>query len=162
MEEWKDIIGYEGIYKVSNHAKILSFHDEEPKLMSHLSRIDNSYQLVGLTKQKRIRNFCVHRLVALHFVPNPYNHPIVDHLDRNRQNNIFTNLEWVTYKENTRRWVAMDKIKYDQMQPGVSVRWLGTEHVSKIKSRKGIFLTLEQPPPNFPYPVSIKHVKVIQ
>lgn len=162
MEEWKDIIGYEGLYRISSHGRVLSLYNDIPRVMSHIERIDNSYQSILLFKDKKQKGFRVHRLVAYHFVPNPNNYPIVDHLDRNRQNNHYTNLEWVTYKENSRRWVAMDKAKYDQMQPGVLVQCLGTSHISKIKSRHGVYLTLEDYLPGFPYPVLVKEVTIIQ
>ena len=46
------------------------------------------------------RNMLVSRLVALTYIPNPDNKPFVDHIDRNRKNNHFTNLRWVTNIEN--------------------------------------------------------------
>lgn len=52
----------------------------------------------------------IHRLVAYQFVPNPHNYPVVDHLDAKKTNNHYTNLEWVTVLENTRRATTMGLI----------------------------------------------------
>ena len=49
------------------------------------------------------KNVFIHRLVAWEFVPNPDNNPVVDHLDGNKKENHYTNLEWVSVKENTNR-----------------------------------------------------------
>ena len=45
------------------------------------------------------RNYSVHRLIALHYIPNPDNKPYVDHIDRNNTNNAITNLRWATPQE---------------------------------------------------------------
>lgn len=66
----------------------------------------NGYKRVGLRVNtetgSKARNFYVHRLVAIAFIPNPESKPEINHLDHNRQNNRFDNLEWVTDAENTR------------------------------------------------------------
>lgn len=51
--------------------------------------------------QKAVR-MTVHRLVALAFIENPDDKPMVNHVDGNKLNNHYSNLEWVTCKENTR------------------------------------------------------------
>ena len=58
------------------------------------------YHRVVLSKNNKSYNFLVHRLVAEAFVPNPHNKPCVNHKDCNPENNHYSNLEWVTHKEN--------------------------------------------------------------
>lgn len=64
------------------------------------------YLSVGLRKFENNRSiqtlYKIHRLVAFYFIPNPKHYPVVNHIDGNKQNNIVTNLEWVTVGENTR------------------------------------------------------------
>ena len=57
------------------------------------------YHLVSLSNYGK-KTHKVHRLVALHYIPNPENKPCVDHIDRNRTNNHISNLRWVTHLEN--------------------------------------------------------------
>ena len=60
------------------------------------------------------KSYLAHRLVAKYFVPNPENKPEVNHLDENIKNNVYTNLEWATSKENanygTRNKRCTDKV----------------------------------------------------
>jgi hypothetical protein len=54
------------------------------------------YKRLNLNKDGKRKIFRIHRLMALHYIPNPNNYPCVDHKDRNRQNNSIDNLRWVT------------------------------------------------------------------
>ncbi len=62
-------------------------------------------QLKDAKKENGISTFKIHRLVAMHFLPNPHNLPQVDHIDGDKSNNDVSNLEWVTNEENQRRAV---------------------------------------------------------
>jgi hypothetical protein len=63
-------------------------------------RILNKYKAVTLYYNKTRKDFKVHRLVAMCFIPNTENRPFVNHIDGNKFNNHFSNLEWCTHMEN--------------------------------------------------------------
>ena len=94
---WKDIPGYEGLYKVNHEGNVLSCKFDR-LLKAGLDK--DGYKITYLSN-KNVRKFHrVHRLVASTFVPNPLNHPIVDHIDGCRTNNQSSNLRWCTNIEN--------------------------------------------------------------
>ena len=100
-KEWRDIKGYEGLYKISSNGEIYSLiSGKERKLKISKS---NGYVLIDLYKDGIGKWYRVHRLVAEAFIPNPNNLPIVMHLDNNKQNNHYTNLKWGTISENTQQ-----------------------------------------------------------
>lgn len=94
-EKWKDVDGYDGLYKVSTLGRVKGKHRIK-------SQQDNGkgYLMVRLNKNGESRWHLVHRLVAKAFIENPQNKPTVNHIDGNRKNNKFNNLEWATYSEN--------------------------------------------------------------
>ena len=102
-EEWMDVKGYEGFYKVSNMGRILSLKrrtTNEHIMKQHISK--DGYWQVCLCKNNNVITHRVHRLVAEAFVPNPLNYPVINHKDENKLNNQYDNLEWCTVKQNTR------------------------------------------------------------
>jgi len=58
------------------------------------------YLHLGLSKNGKRKFHSVHRLVAIHYIPNPHNKKEVDHIDRNKENNHVSNLRWATHSEN--------------------------------------------------------------
>ena len=99
MEEiWKDIHGYEGLYRISNFGQVYSV---KRKKLLKLINSHHGYKRVRLyTNINEWKTFAVHRLVAQKFIPNPNNLPEVNHKDDNHSNNNVDNLEWCTRKYN--------------------------------------------------------------
>ena len=71
-----------------------------------------SYKAVFVTNKNKKHMFYVHRLVANEYVPNPFNKKYVNHIDGNPQNNLYTNLEWVTNSENLKHAFKEFGVKY--------------------------------------------------
>lgn len=94
----RDIKDYEGIYQFNNFGRVKSLARVSKKIFMYWKC--QEYAVVSLYKNKRKKNFYVHRLVAETFIYNPKNLPVVNHKDFNKKNNRVENLEWVTQKEN--------------------------------------------------------------
>lgn len=90
------IQGYEN-YKVTPSGEVINSHSG--RILKE--DINNcGYRRVTLSKEGTTERFFVHRLVALHYIPNPTMSPQVNHKDGDKSNNNFSNLEWMTSKEN--------------------------------------------------------------
>jgi len=79
-------------------------------LIPHPSK--NGYLRIGLTKYGERKFFSIHRLVALHFIPNPDNKPQVDHINRIRHDNRLENLRWATNIENASNKIKKPKLYF--------------------------------------------------
>jgi hypothetical protein len=112
IEEWKDIVKYEGHYQVSNLGRVKSIqrfrmgNSGSPTLVRERilkPKTDRyGYLVCGLSKEGILIHMTVHRLVAFAFVTNsdPIRNLQINHIDGNKQNNIYENLEWCDAKHN--------------------------------------------------------------
>jgi len=103
MEEWRDIVGYEGLYKVSSFGNIMSTYCKNIIWYSKIRRLGTNikwYRIVSLYKDGHNTSFLVHRLVCLSFLPNPLWKEQVNHINWIKNDNKLNNLEWCTPKEN--------------------------------------------------------------
>lgn len=103
-EEWRDVFGYDYEYKISSFGRLVSLHKRKvakndsilirkPKILKPYTN-SLGYNVTSLQKGGRQKMVKLHRLVAEAFLENPQNLPVIDHIDRNKQNNCVSNLQW--------------------------------------------------------------------
>lgn len=124
---WKDVIGFEGYYKVSNHGEVIALHrvivckngqlQTNPERLLNATKNNKGYLRFHLCKNGAKKIFSYQRMMALHFIPNPKNYPLVRHKDDNKLNNEISNLEWGTSKDNSEDMVKRGRSLKGERNP---------------------------------------------
>lgn len=147
-EIWKPIQGWEGLYEISNKGRVKSLEriieynktsssdivvkrTNKEKILKGLLR--NNYYHVQLHNNCKTQTWKIHRLVAIAFLQNPNNYPIINHKDENPHNNCVENLEWCDYKYNANYGNCREKMS------DARVRMFGVKVTQKDKN--GNFIT---------------------
>ena len=104
MSEWRPVVGYEDVYKISENGEVVRV--ETGKTLKP-SLAKNGYYVVALWHKNRGKSHHIHQLVAEAFLPNPNGFKTINHKDGNKLNNDISNLEWCSYSENNKH--AYDK-----------------------------------------------------
>lgn len=136
VEIWKDVVGYEGLYQVSNLGRVRSlpkmvgFRSQPEKLIAIFAD-KHGYHKTNLYKHNTHKQVYVHMLVAQAFIPNDENKPQVNHKDGDKSHNFDYNLEWCTAKENIIHAYS-NGLKHDKK--GVDHPMYGKKH--SLETRK--------------------------
>lgn len=123
----RDVVGYEGLYLVTDEGEVMSCDHEVFNGRGYYVRkgrrlkqgCRDGYPCVALCKDGVMKTYSVHRLVAEAFIENPDELPQVNHIDENRANNKADNLEWCTQQYNVEyskgKWVAQYSAEGEKM-----------------------------------------------
>ena len=108
-EKSLDFLGYPN-YTITDDGRVfcLNYHREGYK-KELKPGIRRGYNKITLCKDGKEKNISIHRLVALAFIPNPDNLPIINHKDENPSNNMVGNLEWCSIKYNNTYGTRLEK-----------------------------------------------------
>ena len=102
------------------------------------TRLCSGYPCYTESINNKRRDVSVHRKVAETYIPNPLNKPCVNHIDGNKLNNDVSNLEWVTYKENSQHASKMGLNDYQRTRKtknNVSIRKITMTQANEIRSK---------------------------
>lgn len=140
IEEWRDVPGYEGLYKISNKGMLIRFEHWSTKGRyypeSHPYKFKNykGYIQTYLYKDGKRKTTTIHRLIAQAFIPNPENKDQINHKNGIKDDNRIENIEWCNQSENMRH--AFDTGLKEGMPGEKNGRaTLSQEAVDLIKSR---------------------------
>lgn len=128
--EWMPIKGYESLYDISREGKIRTHRRQGTDnriLKTSINR--NGYEMVALCKNSKYKTYCVHRLLAEAFIPNPDNYPMINHKDECKANNTLDNLEWCTCAYNNSYGTARERASSTRYKPCKGTWPDGTEKI---------------------------------
>jgi len=165
IEIWKDVVGYEGLYQVSNLGRVKSLERTVVNTKSWIFKNTNGEQkrkeyimkkscdslgYVRVTLQNKLKNdrktYKVHRLVAIAFRENKNNLRCVNHINGVRHDNIVENLEWCTHKQNTQHAIVVlgnTRKGIAKPQPKLRMKTLVYKNGKKYKEYESITKALE-------------------
>jgi len=132
------IKGFEN-YMIDRDGNILG--TKRNRYLKHI--LNGGYFSVSLTKDRKTYIKKIHRLIALQFIPNRDNLPIVDHIDRDTQNNSLENLRWATHKLNSNN----QSVRKDSKSKRKWIIWNTQKQKWQIEIKKvyiGVAKTIEE------------------
>lgn len=146
LEEFREVVGYEGKYQVSNFGRVRTLQaNGEAGYILKPWLAGKGYPQVGLIANGTREAVYVHVIIAMAFldhVPNGHER-VIDHIDGNKQNNYLWNLRIVTNRENLNAH-RVDRDRMDSPYPGVSrtaTKWKARIYHDKKQRHLGVFDT---------------------
>ena len=132
-EEWRDIKGFEGKYMVSNlgRVKSLNYNNTGKEGIMKGGDDGHGYLQVNLSKDGKVKNCRINRLVAQAFLDNPEGYTDVNHKDEDKTNNCVENLEWCDRSYNI-NYGTRNKKAGKRISEKLKGRKLAEEHKKKL------------------------------
>ena len=136
IEEWRPVVGYEGLYEVSSYGRVRSldrfyYRLHKGKVLSP-TKDRYGYLTVTLNCNGKSKTIKIHRLVAQAFIENPDNLPQVNHKDEVKSNNCVDNLEWCSAKYNNNFGTRQERYRNTMLEKG---HWSGLSREEYEKKR---------------------------
>ena len=140
QEIWKDIRDYEGLYQISNigNVKSLNYKQTGREKILKPSVDKDGYLFVCLCKNRKVKPFKVHRLVAQAFISNPNNYPQVNHKNEIKDDNRLENLEWCDAKYNVNYGTIKERTAEKLSKPVLKIDPISNEIVAEFPSIKEV------------------------
>lgn len=135
-EIWKDVIGFEGKYQISNFGRIksLNYNNTHKEKIMKLSLDKYGYTKLSIAKNNKDYSKTIHRLVAQAFIPNPENKSQINHKNGVKTDNRVENLEWCTVSENHKH-AFKNKLRENRKGEDCNFTKLTKEQVNEIRKR---------------------------
>ncbi len=141
-EIWKDVIGYEGLYQVSNLGKVKSIYYRNAKILKAMPST-NKYLMVNLYKNKKPSFQLIHRLMYESFYGiKSCSKYVIDHIDNNKLNNNLDNLQYITNRHNSYKDKTSKSGHYNIYLNSNS--YLVRMRINNIKKSIGTFKTIDE------------------
>ena len=141
-ENYRDIVGYDGLYKISEDGKIISFKCDIVKEIIP-AKNQKGYLTCTLLKDGKNKSYLVHRLIFIAFNGAIPENMVVDHIDRNPLNNNISNLRAIRQSDNIRNSTRVDNAKGCYFDKRVK-KWLASIRINKKLKFLGLFDTEEE------------------
>ena len=128
-EQWKDIKDFEGLYQISNWGKVKSFikYKGTNERILKPRKVANGYLQISLSKDEKVFQKLVHRLVAEAFIPNEDLFKTqINHINEVKTDNKSENLEWVSPKENSNYGTRNERVAKAQSKEVIQFNLDGT------------------------------------
>lgn len=134
QEEWRDVVGYEGLYQVSSWGRV---RNKKEEVLKYRLCSQKRFCLIMLSKTNNRKHHAIHRLVAEAFIENAENKSYVDRIDHDIFNNKVSNLRWVTKSQS-----GASMIKHRGLSQYKGVTWykMGLKWQAQIKQAKLYYL----------------------
>lgn len=112
--KWHDVKGFENTYEILDDFPYIIRKKANGKILKETLNAETGYYMVSLNGVL----FYKHRIIAIQFIPNPYNLPCVDHKNNKRHDNHISNLRWLSYEDNARNKLSSKGVIYEFCQYG--------------------------------------------